>query len=157
MEFNIDSLYKESGMKPELLEHAQDPGQRPPYGEVMPEWLVFGPQPALEVGSFAQVIEGHADRGASGARSPVAKRRVGRITHGFLLIRGVQSGFWKRPAKPTLEILRSRTAPAEGRHSHIFLRLIFLPVGDIFHHAKECPQDRGRVAASPDHPQLDLR
>src|SRR5215203_1575079 len=123
----------------------------------MPKRLVFGPQPALEVGSFAQVIEGHADRYAPGVRPSVVNGRVGRITQVFLLIRVVQSGFWKRPAKPTLEISRSRADPAEGRHSHIFLRLTFFPVGDIFHHAKERPQDRGTVAASPDHPQLDLR
>src|SRR5215210_6637110 len=123
----------------------------------MPERLVFGPEPALEVGSFAQVIEGHADGCEPGVRSPVVNRRVRQITHESLLMRVVQSGFWNRPAKATLEISRSRAAPAEGRHSHIFLRLIFSPVGDIFYHAKERPQDRGTVAASPDHPQLDLR
>src|SRR5215210_2650899 len=91
MEFSIDSLYKVSGMLPELLEHAQDPGEHPPHGEVMSERLVFGPQPALEVGSFAQVFEGHADRCEPGVRPPVVNRRVGRITHVFLLIRVVQS------------------------------------------------------------------
>src|SRR5215208_4292411 len=85
----------------------------------MPERLVFRPQPALEVGSFAQVIEGHADRCAPGVRPPVVNRRVGRITHVFLLIRVVQSGFWNRPAKATLVISRSRAPPAKGRHSHI--------------------------------------
>src|SRR5215217_4941513 len=91
----------------------------------MPERLVFGPEPALEVGSFAQVIEGHADRCEPGVRPPVVNRRVGRITHESLLIRVVQIGFWNRPAKATLQISCSRAAPAEGRHSHIFLRLTF--------------------------------
>src|SRR5215208_2726825 len=154
MEMSIDSLYKESGMEPELLEYAQEPGEHPPHGEVMPERLVFGPQPALEVGSFAQVIEGHADRCEPGVRPPVVNRRVGRITHVFLLIR---SGFWNRPAKATLEISRSRAAPAEGPRSHIFLWPTFSPAGDIFHHAEERPQDRRTVVASPDRPQFDLR
>src|SRR5215211_2288691 len=91
----------------------------------MPERLVFGPQPALEIGSFAQVIEGHADRCEPGVRPLVVKRRGGQITHVSLLVRVVQSGFWKRPAKATLELSRSRASPAQGRHSHIFLRLVF--------------------------------
>src|SRR3712207_4191699 len=45
---------------------------------------------------------------------------------------------------------------AEGRYSHFF-RLLFSPAGDIFHHTEERPQDRGRVAVPPDHPQLDFR
>src|SRR5829696_1222394 len=85
----------------------------------MPERLVFGPQPALEVGSFAQVIEGHADRCEPGVRPPVVNRRVGRITHVSLLIRVVQSGFWNRPAKATRDITLSRRPCGRPALAHL--------------------------------------
>src|SRR5829696_8267369 len=91
VEFGVEPLYKESDPKPKLVEHAQDPGERSLYGEVVTKGLAFGPQPTLEVGSLAQVVEGDTHRCPLGVGPPGIGRHVGRVTHVSLLKRVIES------------------------------------------------------------------
>src|ERR687898_1770943 len=94
VEFGVKPLYEESGPKPELVEHAQDARERTLHREVATKGLAFGPQPALEVGSFTQVVESHSDRCAPGIGAPGVWGRVGRVTHVSLLKRVGEGSVW---------------------------------------------------------------
>src|SRR5215204_4549303 len=90
-------------MKPELVEHTQDPGEHTRHRVVAPEGLALAPLPTLEVGSLTQIVEGHAHRSSPGVGPPALGRHVGRVTHVSLL-----DSF---PASPSAQRVTSSTTP----------------------------------------------